>query len=125
MNPKCGLCGRLLLADGTCSHCRLDSLKYIKQVAMTDAELDIARAEEAIRLLPPGTYGLQQLAVNAARLAREGWMPDSLLKEAEHILSMAPSYRREHVLNAILSALRRGMELTRDKIARGPTATWK
>lgn len=100
---------------------------------MTDEELDEARAKEALSIVA-GTREagdnagyMRQLALTAARLARENWRPeDPLLKEAREIivsLDVAGDgseadirggrYDDFPTVRIALAALRRGIELAR------------
>lgn len=80
---------------------------------MTNEELDRARVDEAIRLWD-GSKG--SLAVIAARLAREGWMPpvavDPDLAEVAK-LTDGHDGRDETWYETVLKAIKRGRELER------------
>lgn len=103
---------------------------------MTPEELDKARAEEAVKNWPQGAIalgvgGVQSLLADAARLAREGWVPpepvDPDLIEARKIwLECAPDLPEEvkdRILmgsgdggtgvQGCLAAIKRGRELER------------
>lgn len=101
---------------------------------LTGDELDLARAEEAVR---QGNYNPKAAAITcdiartAARLARENWKPeDPLLKEARDIAAARSSvdgpdhvprtyreglYDDGMMIQSLLQALRRGIEIERER----------
>lgn len=93
---------------------------------MTNEELDQARADEARRIADETGRG--RATAIAARLAREGWMPvDPLVEEADKIImngnisqQMAAHKGQiihidEWIKTTVLTALKRGIELGREK----------
>lgn len=98
---------------------------------MTDEELDLARANEALRIWTAAGYVDPVPAIIAARLAREGWMPvDPLLVEAREICAAdverlenhwtADIYRKGRydsgtLVRVTLAALKRGIKIAEEK----------
>lgn len=95
---------------------------------MTDEELDRARADEAVRIYIKQKSETPYLATIAARLAREGWMPDDPLgEEADKIImdgnisqQMAAHKGQiihidEWIKTTVLVALKRGIEIGKEK----------
>ena len=83
---------------------------------MTNDELDQARAEEAFEQSKAGDL-FTDIAAYAARLAREGWMPEPVdpdLAEAEKIRENSQyMFGSEGHIAAFLQAIKRGRELER------------
>jgi hypothetical protein len=81
---------------------------------MTNDELDRARVDEAMRLCDGSKWFL---ALTAALLAREGWMPlEAVEPDEEAALALWDEYNKEEIEGLeelVLEAIKRGRQLER------------
>jgi len=77
---------------------------------MTNEELDKARAEHAYEQSKAGDL-FTDIAIHAARLAREGWMPPVAVDpDREEAITLAKSFGLAHYI-PLLDAIKRGRAL--------------